>query len=136
MHTGHLRPCRSIPVHSTGLSSLLACSGRDSRRAVSGLLLLLFGLLGPLPAFSQGLGRSSFFNTDNVPSGDATNAPSAKRSRFLRLNAPLLQQADSPLHQPAPADWNLDSSRLELNLFNDITLTAAFEKTIYRNDTN
>ena len=48
----------------------------------------------------------------------------------------MLLAGDSPLRQPAPASWNLESSRLELNLFNDIILTAAIEQTLYRNGTN
>ena len=77
------------------------------------------------------------FNTDNLPAGDgATTEPGAKRARFIRVNSPVLLAGDSPLRQPAPASWNLESSRLELNLFNDIILTAAIEQTLYRNGTN
>ena len=79
-------------------------------------MLVLLCLIHPLVAPAQGLGRSDIFNTDNLPSGDgATTDLDAARARFIRINAPVLIAGDSPLHQPAPAELNLDSSRIELN---------------------
>jgi hypothetical protein len=101
--------------------------------------LLLLGLcwLALLALPAQGAGRPDLFNTSDLPAGDgATTELGSKRARFIRVNSPMVMSADSPLHQPAPAGLNLESSRLELGLFNDIILTAALEKTIYRNGTN
>ena len=100
-------------------------------------MLLGFCWLALLALPAQGAGRPDLFNTSDLPAGDgATTELGAKRARFIRVNSPTVMAADSPLHQPAPAELNLDSSRLELGLFNDIILTAALEKTIYRNGTN
>ena len=120
--------------------SLNAPPPRRRRKAAAAWLLAALSvsfLLTPAPARAQGGPRALMFSTENLPSGDGTTTePSARRARFLRINAPALIAGDSPLHQTAPADLNLDSSRLELNLFNDIFLTAAFENTVYRNGTN
>ena len=108
---------------------------RSARAQTVLLVVCWLALLALAP--SHAAGRPDLFNTDNLPSGDgATTELGAKRARFIRVNAPVIMAADSPLHQPAPADLNLDSSRLELGLFNDIILTAALEKTVYRNGTN
>jgi len=110
------------------------------RRQSFNARLLLFALgwlaLSALtPAHAAG--RPDLFNTSDLPAGDgATTEPGAIRARFIRVNSPVLASADSPLHQPAPAELNLESSRLELGLFNDIILTAALEKTVYRNGAN
>src|SRR5690242_19287834 len=112
---------------------------RSIRRRSLSALLGAIALLSLHPVFApaQGLGRQDLFNLDNLPSGDgATAEPDSQRARFIRLNAPMLTAAESPLHQPAPAGLNLDESRLQLNLFNGTTLTAAIEKTLYRNGTN
>src|SRR5882672_2005853 len=115
--------------------SLIPC-GRRRLSARRGLLILCWLVLFAI-APAHGASRPDLFNTDNLPAGDgATTELGAKRARFIRVNAPVLMAADSPLHQPAPANLNLDSSRLELGLFNDIILTAALEKTVYRNGNN
>ncbi|HXJ57851.1 MAG TPA: Calx-beta domain-containing protein, partial [Verrucomicrobiae bacterium] len=125
----------------TGLNAFRpAATGVRARSRSAGALGVLASvaiLLWAHLATAQALGRAKFFNHDNLPLGDgATTEISAKRARFIRVNTPLLASPDSPLHQPAPPSLNLDSSRLELNLFNDLTLTAAIDRTRYRNGTN
>ena len=88
-------------------------------------------------AAAQGLGRPNLLDDSNLPAGDGTTVePGASRARFIRINSPLLTSPDSPLHQPAPAQLNLDSSRIELSLFDDTVITAALETTLYRNAGN
>src|SRR5689334_25245196 len=90
-----------------------ACERRRGSVRPALLALCWLALLALAPA--HGAARPDLFNTDNLPAGDgATTELGAKRARFIRVNAPVLLAADSPLHQPAPANLNLDSSRLEL----------------------
>ncbi len=116
-----------------------ASFGHSIRQAVLCLLAL-----GPVicldiagTARAQETGRPDLLSDANLPAGD--NAPpelGASRVRYIRINSQVLTSPDSPLHQPAPAELQLDSSRLSLSLFSDTVLTAALEKTLYRNDTN
>src|SRR5262245_56624810 len=138
MPTGTALPKRLVPaITSTPGVTPPARRARRAWAVLAHVAFALVGLFAPSLASAQGLGRANLFNHDNLPAGDgATNEVAAHRARFIRVNSPLLTIADSPIHQPAPPELNLDSSRLELNLFSDVTLTAAFEKTLYRNGTN
>src|SRR5690349_14185660 len=118
---------RPLPLHSKSCRRLGALAG----------MFALVCLIHPLFATAQGLGRPDIFNTDNLPSGDgASTDVDAQRARFIRINGQVLAASDSPLHQPAPAELNLEESRVQFNLFDDTTFTAAIEKTLYRSSTN
>ena len=126
------------PNHSPYQSTRTLGALRAWLSASLGAALSLLALVGaPVPAAAQAGPRSLMFNTQNLPLGDgATTEPSSRRARFIRLNSSAVMAGDSPLRQPAPAEFDLDSSRLELNLFDDTFITAAIERTVYRNGTN
>ena len=131
----NIRPTGSVPARCP--QSFGDCA--FVRRVVSMLrtICAVIWLGIAVSAHGQGLGRADLLNSENLPAGDgATVETGASRARYIRINSPLLTASDSPLHQPAPADLQLDSSRLKLSLFTDTVLTAALERTLYRNDTN
>ncbi|MBK8001105.1 MAG: hypothetical protein IPK15_20935 [Verrucomicrobia bacterium] len=117
----------------------LASFGNLTRQVIAWLPALSVAICLGLAteAGAQGLGRPDLLDTANLPAGDdAPPEPGASRARYIRVNSQILASPDSPLRQPAPAELQLDSSRLQLSLFTDTTLTAALEKTLYRNDNN
>ena len=125
----NIRPTGSVPAR---------CSQSFGDRArVRRAICAVIWLGIAVSAHAQGFGRADLLNNENLPADDGTTVElGASRARYIRINSPVLTAPDSPLHQPAPADLQLDSSRLQLSLFTDTVLTAALERTLYRNDSN